>query len=493
MTEFFQESNLIFMEAFKQASDGMILLNFETNIFEEVNNAICQMLGYSPEELTKLSIKDIHPEKDLPFVLEEFNKQINKEITLAKNLPVKRKDGSVFYADVNSCIFKVHNKPYVLGIFRDIKDRSQLEKKYNAIVENSTDQIFMVDKEYKLAAANKIVLWLFQKSYNEVIGKHISEIFPKEIVQKNLQYIEKVFQAKESVVYEEKINIGKDEIWLNVKIDLVKNSNGEIEYVIGFARDITKQKEIEKNLECKNKELKELTRKLSNLLRFKLEFLTNITHELMTPLNSIIGFSEILNARYFGPLNEKQLEYVKNIFESGTQLFMMIDMILDLTSIEKEEPELHLSVFVLEPFLKKIINAVNGMVKSKYIAVNVEISENTGRIKADEQKLKKVLLNLFNNAIEFTPEYGSIGLKAKRIGHNLELEVWDTGIGLEGNLEEAFKNLTLDDESQLHEKSAVKGLGLTVCRKLVELHGGRIWLESGGIGKGTVAKLIIPC
>jgi len=215
-----------------------------------------------------------------------------------------------------------------------------------------------------------------------------------------------------------------------------------------------------------------------------------MSHELRTPLNAIIGFSEVLSERMFGDLNEKQEEYLKDIYASGTHLLSLINDILDLSKIEAGRMELELSDFRLPTVLDSALTLVRERAGRRNITLHTAIDERLGQIQADERKVRQVVLNLLSNAIKFTPEGGRIDVGAVSKDGLVEISVRDTGVGIapedQESVFEEFRQVGAADK-----KVEGTGLGLTLCRKFVELHGGRIWIKSQ-VGVGSTFTFTIP-
>jgi len=228
-------------------------------------------------------------------------------------------------------------------------------------------------------------------------------------------------------------------------------------------------------------------------MRAKSEFLATMSHELRTPLNAIIGFSEILKAQSFGTLNDKQTDYITDVWESGKYLLSLINDILDLSKVEAGKMGLELGEFNLQTVLPNCLVMVRERAIYRGIEIAVDIDGSISSIVADERKLKQIIYNLLSNAIKFTPEFGRIGLEVKRKdGAEILFSVWDNGIGIEEkDKEKIFQEFTRID-STYSRKSPGTGLGLVLVKKFVELHGGKIWFESGGKDQGTRFSFILP-
>jgi signal transduction histidine kinase len=225
--------------------------------------------------------------------------------------------------------------------------------------------------------------------------------------------------------------------------------------------------------------------------RHKSEFLANMSHELRTPLNAIIGFSEVLLERMFGEINEKQAEYLEDILSSGRHLLSLINDILDLSKIEAGRMELELATFSLPAVLETAMTLVRERAMRHGIALELEVDPRLDSLVADERKVKQVLLNLLSNAVKFTPEGGRVGLRASPADGAVEISVADTGIGIAAEDQEAIFDEFRQVGSDYARKREGTGLGLTLARKFVELHGGRIWVKSEP-GQGSTFTFSLP-
>jgi signal transduction histidine kinase len=238
------------------------------------------------------------------------------------------------------------------------------------------------------------------------------------------------------------------------------------------------------------RELEDKGRQLEAASRHKSEFLANMSHELRTPLNAILGFSEALSDRMFGEINDKQAEYLTDIQESGRHLLSLINDILDLSKIEAGRMELEPSEFDLPTAIANTVTLVRERAQRRGVALGIGVDERLGAFRADERKLKQVLLNLLSNALKFTPEGGRVDVAAVRLDGAVEISVTDTGIGIAPEDQQAvFEEFR--QVGATSRKVEGTGLGLAITRKFVELHGGRLWVESE-LGKGSRFAFTIP-
>jgi GAF domain-containing protein len=239
------------------------------------------------------------------------------------------------------------------------------------------------------------------------------------------------------------------------------------------------------------REIADKSRLLEAASRHKSEFLANMSHELRTPLNAILGFSEVLAERMFGEVNAKQAEYLQDILSSGRHLLSLINDILDLSKVEAGRLELELGRFHLPTALDNALTLVRERATRHSITLTQTVEERLGDIVADERKVKQILVNLLSNAVKFTPEGGRVVITATAANGVITIAVSDTGIGIapedQAAIFEEFRQVGRDD-SRTQEGT---GLGLTLAKKFVELHGGRIWLQSQ-VGQGSTFSFTLP-
>ena len=241
-----------------------------------------------------------------------------------------------------------------------------------------------------------------------------------------------------------------------------------------------------------NDELQIAYEEIQAASRMKSQFLAHMSHELRTPLNAIIGFSEIMEDQTFGELNQKQNRYVGNILTSSRHLLELINDILDLAKVESGRMELSPDQFLLQDCLAQVIDVVMPLARNKGIEVESHLDGGLGLIIADETRFRQILYNLLSNAIKFTPDGGRVDVNAERIEDDaLRVAVRDTGIGIKSeHLELIFSEFRQVEESYARRYEGT-GLGLALTRKLVDLHGGSIWVESEE-GKGSTFIFVVP-
>ena len=365
----------------------------------------------------------------------------------------------------------------------------------DSIINTVREPLLSLDQDLRVVSASRSFYEVFKVKPKETVGQLIYDLGNKQWdIPKLRELLETILPQKATFdnyeVEHDFADIGRRIMLLNAR--QIQRVSGKERIILLAIEDITARKEIENGLKKAHKELQELAAELKRTTRAKSEFLANMSHELRTPLNSINGFSEVLYDETFGPLNGKQKKYVNYVLTSGKHLLLLINQILDMAKVEAGKMSLASTSLPLKSLLNDISMLVADMVSKKKLHMQLEIAEDLPNIEADELKVKEILYNLLSNAVKFTPEGGKIGMRAKRINSEIEVDVWDTGDGIAlENMEKIFEGFFRVDTpySRVTEGS---GLGLPLSKKLVELHGGKLSVVSEGLNKGTMVRFTLP-
>jgi len=377
----------------------------------------------------------------------------------------------------------------------EISEREQAEEALaeernllRTLIDNLPDYIFVKDTESQFIINNiSHVRLLGGKTPEDVLRKTDFDFFPQELASQYYADEQEIIRTGEPLINRVESTIDQEERgqWLLTSKVPFQDSNGSIIGIVGMSRDITELKEAEAELMNAKREAEEAN-------RAKSEFLANMSHELRTPLNSIIGFAEVLRDGICGELNEDQLECVSDIYESGRHLLRMINDILDLSKVEAGKVELQLEEFSVASAMDAVQSIIRDMANKKRLDLQIAVPESLPNTYADPVKLKQIMYNLLSNAVKFTPERGSIAVNAEFRGDEFLISVTDTGIGIAPeDYESIFDEFKQLDSSRSRQYEGT-GLGLALTKKLVELHGGRIWLESEGPGLGSRFSFTLP-
>ena len=316
-----------------------------------------------------------------------------------------------------------------------------------------------------------------------LVGRNFFELFPPNVAAERRMRILEVVRSGLPIRSVDVEGAGLTE----THVYPISHASGRIEMLALFSRDITNQMQADLELR-KAKEAAE------SADIAKSSFLAQMSHELRTPLNAIIGFSEILEDQTFGRLNERQLRYISHVHASGLHLLELINQILDLSKVEAGKMELFLSPVNISQLLESGVVMIMEKARKHGIEIDLRIdAELSGKgIQADEIKLRQIVFNLLSNAAKFTPDGGRIELSAEKEGDELVISVSDTGIGLQREDRERIFGAFEQLDGSYARRQQGTGLGLALARSLVELHGGRIWAESEGEGKGSKFTFAIP-
>jgi signal transduction histidine kinase len=257
--------------------------------------------------------------------------------------------------------------------------------------------------------------------------------------------------------------------------------------------DVTNRDELgalAENVNQMNDELRRLYRELETASQHKSDFLANMSHELRTPLNAIIGFSQVLRDGMVGDVNEKQAEYLDDILSSGNHLLSLINDVLDLSKVEAGQVELELAPFSLQDALERGVAMVRERATRDGVQVTLAANPDVDVVAGDERRIRQVIFNLLTNAVKFTPPGGSVDVRAKQVNGEVCVSVADTGCGIAGeDLRRIFEEFQQTEAGI--EQGEGTGLGLALSKRLVELHGGRIWVDSE-LGRGSTFVFTLP-
>src|ERR1035437_1910905 len=372
------------------------------------------------------------------------------------------------------------------------------EEKLAVTLGSIGDAVMATDAEGRVTYLNVIAEQLTGWTFPQASGRPAEEVFriiSEETRQSSISPIkETLARGTIQSLANHTILIGRDgsECAIADSCAPIHDREGLVFGAVLVFRDVTERMEIERGLKKAHDDLNTLATELKRAARAKSDLLGNMSHELRTPLNSITGFSEVLYDGTFGPLNDKQKNYVTNILTSGQHLLLLINQILDLAKVESGKMKVALSRLPMKDLLNGISLLLADTVGKKKLHMQLEIAADLPDIEADELKVKEIVYNLLSNAVKFTPEGGKIGMRAKKTGSDIEVTVWDTGVGIAvENMDKIFEGFFRVD-TPFSRVTEGTGLGLPLSRKLVELHGGKLSVESMGLNKGTSVKFTLP-
>ncbi len=433
------------------------------------------MPNFSAPEALKLMQKS---GLDLPFII--VSGKIGEDIAVA-----------AMKAGVHDYIMKNNLARLVPVINRELQEAKvrrehkqaeralqESEAKNRALLDAIPDMMFRISKDCTIldfkAAKN-----LDSLAPDDFLNMKLNELLPAEVVQQAVYFTGQTLQTGETQIFEFQL---EEKGKLNVyEARFVVSGQDE---VLAIVRDITERKQAE-ILRLENEQL-------AYASKAKSEFLATVSHELRTPLTSIIGFSLLLKEKKHGELNEKQESYVENILIGSSHLLHLISDILDTTKIEAGKLELTIVKIPVPEVLNETINLIKENAETHNVILKSEIDPQLDVIEGDQQRLKQILLNLLNNAVKFSKkEGGTVTLTAKKEGDMAQFSVSDSGIGIrEDDMGKLFNMFQQVDTGNTRQYGGT-GLGLAISKQLVELHGGRIIVESE-YGKGSTFTFLLP-
>jgi len=466
----------IFKRAVEQIPVSVVITDKEGNI-EFVNKFFTDITGYSREEVLGENpsvLKSAFHDQDYYKNLWETINNGDKWEGIFKNI---KKNGEYYWeeASISPILNKEGEIEHFIGVKRDITERKERKGKIERLAkipeQNPNPVIGLsLDGEirYMNSKAKEAHSELPEKKEEHPIFSNMDEII-SNLRNQDENYTSRIVKCKHKY-YEQDIYLMPDQNLVRI-----------------FCNDITDLKQTMDELERAKK-----AAEAADVA--KSEFLANMSHELRTPLNSIIGFSEMLYDQTFGELNEKQMKYIKNVLVSSRHLLDLINDILDLSKVESGNEELEVNTIELEKVLRDSMTMLKQKAHKHNIDMNLNIHENAQGLefKADKRKIKQILFNLLSNAVKFTPDNGRVDLDAKKKDAKLLISVEDNGIGISKEKQEEIFDKFQQSSSGHSRKYKGTGLGLALTQKLVKLHGGKIWVESEGKGKGSRFYFTIP-
>ena len=420
-------------------------------------------------------------------------------------------------------------QPHLIESFIDITERKLAEEalrvsetKYRRILETLEDVYYQTDPQGIITVVSPSSRRLAGWEPEELLGRPVADVYVDPHARERLLAV----LAQDRYVKDYELLLKRRDggtLSVSVGAQILMDEEGRITGVSGTLRDISERKRGEEKLIETNRKLGLATARASEMAlqaeaanRAKSEFLANMSHELRTPLNGIIGFTEVVLDKHFGVLNETQEEYLTDVLQSSRHLLSLINDILDLSKIEAGKMELTCSRFNLGELLERSLTIIKEKAAKHRIALSKSFDGLPQWVEADERKVKQIVYNLLSNAVKFTPDGGALSLAAQS-GEKRSLffaataegeeppfpaaddgkryvmiSVSDTGVGIKRDDFTRIFNPFEQVDSSASRRFQGTGLGLSLTKCLVELHGGLIWVASAGENKGSTFRVLLP-
>ena len=492
-------------ELLESAPDAILELDHDGRIVL-LNRMAEQLFGYTREELLGQTVEALVPEAlrraHQGYRSQYIKQPVTRPMGSGLKLEARRKDGSHFPVEISLSPVKSSTGSRVTAIIRDITERRKIEEsqreseqRFRLMIEAVKDYaIFTLDPQGKVVTWNAGAQRIKQYTAEEIIGKHFSIFYPPE--ERDMKPVEELEIVRATGRFEEQgWRVRKDgsAFWANVVITAVRSPAGDVAGFAKVTRDLTDRKQAEDQLRAvQEKYVRELelrNRESEQANQLKTEFLANMSHELRSPLHTVIGFAELLAEETEGALSEKQKRFLTHIQNDSQHLLDLINDLLDLSKIEAGRLELRNEAFDLAPVLEDVLSSV----RPRALAKSMEIRTDSISIPilADRLRFKQILLNLLSNAVKFTPDGGQVRVEAAIRDRYAEISVSDTGIGITEDQHQAVFDKFYQVSNATRGGPKGTGLGLAITKRLVEQHGGRIWLKSE-LGDGSCFTFTIP-
>lgn len=492
------------------AVDGIITID-KRGAVNSFNRAAQGMFGYSAEEVIGKNVKILMPS---PYARQHDNFVHNyvrgghaQIIGIGREVIGQRKDGSTFPMDLDVSELRLGDRVDFTGIIRDITKRKKAEslileseEKYRNLFNNATEGFVRTTPQGQFTDVNPAFARMLGYASAEELIREVSDI-GKQVWVNHEDRQAMIDSLKANDISEVKIETSlrrKDGriICVILAMSLIRDAGGKLIGLDAIVEDITKRKKYEEETIKLNEKLEqrveERTRELESANHAKSQFLAAVSHELRTPLNAIIGFSQILVGEHFGPIGEKRYqEYAKDIGSSGEHLLSLVDDLLDISTIEAGKKSLDKLKLPIASIIAECAEIVQEKAKDGGIKLEIDTPDDLPPLYADLRATKQILLNLLTNSIKFTPKDGRVTISAKATKKNTTIKIADTGIGIPAERLPKLTNVFVRAESDAYVAEKGWGLGLSITKSLVELHGGKLDIKSE-VGKGTTVTVALP-
>ncbi len=456
------------------------------------NESFARLCGYSVEEVIDKDFRNFIAPEDLKIVAYRYLKRLaGFNVPKEYEIRLMHIDGKTkITVNLNVGIIKYDGRDATMGTAKDITDkkRSEAEKeKLLKAISTCTEGIAITDENDRYIYTNAAFAGIYGYSQKELIGKTWKDNNQQEMIGHGEKITHETFQENDNGSFNGELSaIRKDgtKLPIDMRATALPDEKGKYMGHVCVVRDITERK-VAEEVHIENV-------RLSHASTAKSEFLANMSHELRTPLNSIIGFSELMKLKISGDLNAKQEKYLENVLTSSKHLLNIINDILDLSKVESGKIELNIEKISVPDLIDECLILIKERTTINKIKVKKKLDTSLLFIEADKLRLKQVLFNLLSNASKFIkPEGCTITIRTINDGNMARFQVSDTGIGIrENDICHLFKDFEQID-SGLTRNYEGTGLGLAISKRLVELHGGTITVESR-YGEGSTFTFAIP-
>ncbi|MDH4320952.1 MAG: PAS domain S-box protein, partial [Desulfobulbaceae bacterium] len=481
------------MFALEKVGEAVFWIELSGRFFY-VNEAAMHRLGYTWHELTQMSVWDIDPDYT-EEIWPEFIDHLKVGVSMTFQTRHRTKNGTIFPVEIKSQYLVYEEKMFICAFAQDITERLATEKslaeselRQRAILENVADSIVTIDQLGIIETFNPAAERAFGYRASEVIGKNVSILMPEPECHCHDQYLARYLAGESRKTLcggpRETVAKRKDNSIFPIDLSVSEMMLDGKRIFIGVILDISDRKQSEEKIIRQKSEL-EAARQAEDL---KSKFLAIVSHELRTPLTPIIGFAEKIIKKQ--PPIDKVTLYAEHICQNAKHLQEIINDLLDFSRIESGRMPLDIKPVALSTVFDQLHSSIIHLVETKNLQLKLEIQPEISLVAVDVLRLKQILFNLVSNAVKFTPVGGLIAISARMDGEMVLIVVRDTGQGISATDQLVIFDHFVQVQRQQNEQQGT-GLGLAIAKKLVELHSGKIWVESKP-GQGTAFFFTLP-
>jgi PAS domain S-box-containing protein len=472
-----------FRNLLESTPDAIVMVNVTGRIVL-MNLQAEQVFGYARTQLVGEPVEMLLPERfraaHNAHRARFFAQPRTRTMGAGLDLYGLRANGEEFPVEISLSPLVTDEGTMVMSAVRDVSDRQKAEQKFRGLLESAPDAMVIVGRDGNIALINSQTERLFGYQRSELLGRPVEVLVPQRYRGKHPGHRNGFFsqpRARAMGAGLELFGLRRDGSEFPVEISLSPLETEEGMFVSSAIRDATARKRYEQGLQEAN--------------RLKSVFLANMSHELRTPLNAIIGFSEFLIDEKAGALSAKQKEYLSDVLNSGRHLLRLINDVLDLSKVEAGKMEVRTERFSVRQAVEEVCSGVASIAEGKSVTIKKDLAATADQLTLDRQKFIQVLYNLVSNALKFSDEGGEVSVSARQHDHQLELSVRDRGIGIRSeDLEKLFVEFQQLDSGSARRFEGT-GLGLALTKKLVEVQGGTISVESVR-GRGSTFTVLLP-
>ena len=477
--------------------DALVTVDPEL-VITDVNEQMVRLTGYTRKHLTGKRFPELFT--DSPRAEHGVRKALEEGTVTNYELLLRKRSGQKIPVSLNAgtAYDMAGNVRGVLAAARDITEQKKLENQlresenYNrGLVESNIDALMTTDVLGVISDVNRQVEVLTGLSRDQLIGTPFKKYFTDPA--KAEEGVRRVLAEDKVTDFELTMRTpGGHTVDVSYNAATFRDIEGRLKGVFASSRDVTEQKRLREQIEQRNRELEIQNQRVQEANRLKSEFLANMSHELRTPLNSVIGFSEFLLTQDSAGFSAEQTEYLQDILNSGKHLLQLINDVLDLAKVESGKMELAPQLFSARQAVEEVCSVVRPLAERKQLELRTEFSPELDQVLLDPLRFRQILYNLVSNAVKFTDEHGRVEIVLAPNGNRtFELRVTDSGIGIAAeDIPRLFREFEQLDAGP-GRRFQGSGLGLSLTKRLVEIHGGTIEVESS-LGRGSTFRVHLP-